>query len=331
MKAARSARSGRGFAASAFAAMALIAAALVHPDMLPAQEAPGMGFLRPRASLSADFIPKSGFDGHEISFRSFQLSSTIPLGGPCTSNEGSLSLFQAFIGCNLGLAQPDISLMNGIRNVEKGTLSVSALIITSTRNMYALSAGVSVCEEINGFSSLRPTPYCLGLGTWRANDVFTLVYGLSLAYTTGVYRINFPLFPILGFNIHMGRSDRISVILPLRVSYTHRFDAGIRLIAFISGENSSYRVNNHSDFIYLWGRDRRITLRLSSITTGLRVECDCTEDVFLKATAAFIAGRRISFLEKDDSLYRGRIAPSVYASLSAGIRFGSSEMEGESE
>ncbi|MBN1534319.1 MAG: hypothetical protein JXA20_16725 [Spirochaetes bacterium] len=134
---------------------------------LRAEEVSELGFLRPRAVLTADYVPTSGFDGHKLSFRSFSLSSTIPLGGPYVNNEGSLAFFQAFLSCSLGLAQPDISVMKGISNVETGTMVFSTLFITSSRKLFALSAGVSISEEINSFSSLQPTPYCLGIGTWR--------------------------------------------------------------------------------------------------------------------------------------------------------------------
>ncbi|MBN1534320.1 MAG: hypothetical protein JXA20_16730 [Spirochaetes bacterium] len=161
--------------------------------------------------------------------------------------------------------------------------------------------------------------------------MFTLVNGLTLSYNSGVYGVSFPLFPILGCIIRIGERDRINVMLPLRVSYTHRFDAGLRLTALIGGERRRFCINNHSDFIYLWGRDSRISLQLSSITTGIRIEYDLSENVFIKSSAAIIAMRNITFAERRSSLYRERIAPSVYASVSAGIRFGRSELEGERE
>ncbi len=312
-------------------ALTLIAPLWTLEGPVWADTGPELGFLKPNVSLGADFTPKSGFDGHEISLRSYRLKSSIPLGSPYVSHDGALTLFQMFFTANLGLQQADISLMHGMRNIEQGTAALSALFVSNSRNMYMLSVGASLSEEINGLSSIKPVPYCLGLGTWRANDTFSLIYGLVLAYTSGVYRVDFPLFPVLGFNLRFGRNDRITVFLPLRVSYTHLFGSGFRITAFLGAESRRYRINNDSDFIYLWGRDRRVTLMLSSLSTGIRVQYDLTESIFIDGTAAFIAGRRITFLEKSDVLYREKIDPSVQVSLAAGVRFGSSGLEGEEE
>ena len=304
-----------------------IAFVLVIAGMIPlfADDVTELDIMRPAVKASADFIPKSRFGDHEVAMQSGELSLSIPLTKAQLHQGESVYLFQPLLNIRGGVLHPDISFFGGTHLVEQGGVSLSALWITASRNFYALTAGVNLSEEVRSASRIKPTPYAVFMGGCRIADSLILIYGAGISYNSEMYRVNFPVFPLLGLRWKISETVSMSMILPFNVSVRIKAGTGFKITCYLNGMSKVFRMYNENDSIWFFGRNEIVTVKMSALTTGVKLDYHFDEHFFLSGNVGLLAGRKFSVWEGKDRIFQDNVKSSLYCKVSVGYQFGDRE------
>lgn len=246
-------------------------------------------------------------DGADGPIRSGSLSlraGTELLVRPSVDAEGRMSAWGLFGQADARAFTTDLSVVEGDRRFFRIGSSLGAFYASPARNLYSVQAGAFVAEQGALLGSAQLHPYGRALGTYRASDGVTLLYGLGYTYDFGR---GLPL-PFLGVAWRPAPAWRMDVLLPVTARVSWRASQGVTLAlgSSVAGDRFRYRAK---------GDPQDETLRLARVRLGVSARYALSRRTHVGAEVG-VEGARI------DTGLSTQTAAGGYVEFSWGLRFG---------
>lgn len=270
--------------------------------------------MRPSIGAGFSFVPRSNFSDGLNTFKltTRYMGAAIPIYERIVPEGPDKGFVGILMHGSASVIVPQISFSAEQHRLTAVTLGMTATFLTSERNMYVLTLNGGFAEDrIN----LTETEFRLsgsGIGTWRAIEGTTILFGASYSYNfdRGV------LLPILGVRGRIGEGWSYSVLFPVVLRVRYRYDREWIFAWVIRPSGNRFHASNEGMFP---NAPETVDMRIFQIQAGMEAQYRVYRHVVVQGELGVLGGRRLIWSSEDKNLKTASIAGSGYLTL--GVRF----------